>query len=50
MKKAYVTPTAEKLEFQYEKVVVASNSNCGSTWTNLDADCQEQQLVKNMYG
>lgn len=48
MKKAYVTPTAEKLEFQYEKVVVASNSNCGTTWTNLDnPNCVDIQNVKN---
>lgn len=49
MKKAYVTPTAEKLEFQYEKVVVASNSNCGTTWTNIwDSPCTEAELVKNL--
>ena len=48
MKKAYVTPTAEKLEFQYEKVVVASNRNCSNTWTNLDnPNCMDFQNVKN---
>ncbi len=29
MKKEYVTPTAEKLEFQYEKVVVAPIATAG---------------------
>ena len=48
MKKAYVTPTAEKLEFQYEKVVVASNRNCSNTWTNLDnPNCMDSEIVKN---
>lgn len=48
MKKAYVTPTAEKLEFQYEKVVVASNSNCGSAWTDLGgSDCMDAEYVVN---
>lgn len=28
MKKAYVTPTVEKVEFQYDKVVVASGAKC----------------------
>ena len=32
MKKAYATPTVEKVEFQYDKVVVASGG--GSAWKN----------------
>ena len=34
MKKAYVTPTVEKVEFQYNKVVVASGTNCRDIWLN----------------
>lgn len=33
MKKAYVSPTVEKVEFQYDKVVAASGS-CESVWKN----------------
>ena len=28
MKKAYTTPTVEKVEFQYDQIVVASGSKC----------------------
>ena len=47
MRKAYITPTAEKLEFQYEKVFAASNQNCGSEWKNVVDGCQEFNQVVN---
>lgn len=48
MKKAYVTPTAEKLEFQYEKVVVAYSGNCGSTWSSIDDNCDSVENIRNL--
>ena len=40
MKKAYVTPSVEKVEFQYDKVVAASGI-CQSFWTkNKPGDCE----------
>ena len=40
MKKAYVTPTVEKVDFQYDKVVAASGSTCTSQWINIgDTTC-----------
>lgn len=48
MKKAYVTPTAEKLEFQYEKVVAAFSGKCGSTWSNIVVSiCTDNEYVQN---
>ena len=47
MKKAYVTPTAEKMEFQYEKAVVAYSGNCGSSYSNIGDDCGEFENVHN---
>jgi len=39
MKKAYVSPKAEKTEFNYSDVVVASNSiKCGNTTTYKDTN------------
>ena len=32
MKKAYVTPTVEKVEFQYDRVVAASGTGCTNLW------------------
>ena len=49
MKKAYVTPTVEKVEFQYDKAVVASGKNCTNEWKfQGDSGCNEQQYVKNL--
>lgn len=51
MKKAYVTPTVEKVEFQYDKVVAASGQSCTSQWTNIgDSGCSDQEFVKNFLG
>lgn len=36
MKKAYVAPTVEKVEFQYDKVVAASGTQC--KWQQGKAD------------
>lgn len=42
MKKQYETPVAEKVEFQYQEQVVASNSTCSSTWVNVGVfECTE---------
>ena len=44
MKKAYVTPTVEKVEFQYDKVVVASGMNCTKHWVkNGDNGCPPKE-------
>ncbi len=41
MKKNYETPVAEKIEFQYEEQVVASNG-CHDVWVNVGAtSCTE---------
>lgn len=48
MKKSYETPTAEKVTFQYQQQVAASNQNCTNEWTNLgDSNCQDFEIVKN---
>ena len=47
MKKAYATLTAEKLEFQYEKVVAAYSGNCGNTWSNTGDNCDSFENVRN---
>ena len=48
MKKAYVTPTVEKVEFQYDKVVAASGQSCTSQWTNIgDSTCDDFEQVRN---
>ena len=48
MKKAYVTPTVEKVEFQYNKVVAASG-NCDTAYinvcTNGPSGCQNQSMT-----
>ena len=42
MKKQYETPVAEKVEFQYQEQVVASNSTCSSSWVNIGIfECTE---------
>ena len=38
MKKAYVSPKAEKTEFNYSDVVVASSIKCGNTTTYKDTN------------
>ncbi len=41
MKKTYETPVAEKIEFQYEEQVVASNG-CNDVWVNVgETSCTE---------
>ena len=44
MKKAYVTPTVEKVEFQYEQSVVASGSRCDwiQPYTKGDPYCKDE--------
>lgn len=58
MKKAYVSPKAEKTEFNYSDVVVASGSiKCGNTTTYKDTNdislyCQKVTVhheVKDVY-
>lgn len=49
MKKAYVSPKAEKTEFNYSDVVVASGIKCGNTTTYEDTNdislyCQEKTI------
>ena len=48
MKKAYVTPTVEKVEFQYDKVVAASG-NCKNDFANsCDSSagaCSDQSMT-----
>ena len=41
MKKTYETPNAEKISFQYQEQVVASNADkCDSAWVNVgDGSC-----------
>ena len=51
MKKAYVTPAVEKVEFQYDRVVAASGS-CTNQWVNLGSSTvkcpqDEQEFVRN---
>ena len=42
MKKSYKTPSVEKVEFQYDQVVVASDSSCIGVWINKGAAfCEE---------
>lgn len=43
MKKTYVTPEAEKIEFDYqEQVVAASSETCDSRWVNVGQyDCED---------
>ena len=52
MKKAYVTPTVEKVEFQYDKVVAASGQNCTNQYINTGdyGKCEDNELVKNFNG
>ena len=54
MKKTYETPNAEKISFEYQEQVVASNAgnNCISTWINTGAEyCADdnkfQQKIQN---
>ena len=50
MKKACETPTAEKLEFQYEKAVVAYSGICSNEWTvQQSGTCQDKEIVKSMH-
>ena len=50
MKKAYVTPVAEKVEFQYDKVVVASGGYQGvNTAAYKGGPCiASQEVATNM--
>lgn len=49
MKKAYVTPAVEKVDFQYDKAVVASGQYCTNEWKfQGDNGCKDQQYVKNL--
>lgn len=42
MKKLYETPNAEKVEFQYQEQVVASNTTCIDQWVNIGVgECTE---------
>ena len=43
MKQEYITPTAEKMEFDYTNVVVASGGNCrtGGEYSDYGTDCHE---------
>ena len=42
MKKQYETPMAEKVNFQYQEQVVASNAACSSAWVNIGLlECTE---------
>lgn len=51
MKKTYVAPVAEKINFEYKDQVVVASGNCTNQWTNIgDAGCKEQELVKNFKG
>ena len=48
MKKAYETPTAEKIAFQYKEQVAASQASCANQWTNIgDLVCDKFEIVKN---
>lgn len=38
MKKAYVTPEIEKVEFQYRDQVVAASGKCNPIYKNEDTD------------
>lgn len=38
MKRAYETPNAEKIQFQYQEQVVASNTSCIDRWVNIGVD------------
>ena len=57
MKKTYEAPKAEKTEFNYSDVVVASSIKCGNTTTYKDTNdislyCQEVTVhheVKDVY-
>ncbi|MGM9681699.1 MAG: hypothetical protein ACI3XR_09365 [Eubacteriales bacterium] len=48
MKRTYETPTAEKVAFQYQEQVAASNQTCTNQWINTGDDtCQDFEWVKN---
>ena len=48
MKKEYVTPTVEKVEFQYDTVVAESGNNCTNEWKYTGTTgCQNEEWVKN---
>ena len=38
MKKSYETPSAEKIQFQYQEQVLASNATCQDVWVNVGFD------------
>lgn len=38
MKRAYQTPTVEKVEFRYNEQVLAANSGCYTSYKNVDTD------------
>ena len=47
MKKIYVTPVAEKINFEYKDQVVAASGNCTKQWTNIGDDtCKDFEWVR----
>lgn len=49
MKRAYTSPMAEKVQFQYQEQVVASN--CIDVWVNIGyASCTEENAHYEKYG
>lgn len=46
MKKSYVTPTVEKVEFQYDKVVAASDPYRVGDWS-YDPNCKGYEQPDN---
>lgn len=50
MKKTYVAPVAEKINFEYKDQVVAASGNCTNQWVNVgtvEEKCRDQEFVKN---
>lgn len=51
MKKTYETPNAEKISFEYQEQVVASNvtEGCISVWVNTGAEgCSEDKFLEKI--
>ena len=50
MKKTYVAPVAEKINFEYKDQVVAASRNCTNLWVKegtVEVKCQDQEFVMN---
>lgn len=51
MKKTYVTPIVEKVEFNYNETVVASSGNCRKVWINTgDDNCSDGNKFQDWAG